>query len=631
MCGIAGFVGSPFDTQRARHVIRAMCQAIQHRGPDDEGYFLDPNVALGIRRLSIIDVADGHQPIGNEDESIWTVFNGEIYNFLSLREELLGRGHRFRTRTDTETIVHLFEEMGPDAVTRIDGMFAFAIWDTRRGALVLARDRMGKKPLHYTLIGEELIFGSELKAVLRHPRISPELSLGALARYLMHDYVPAPGTIFHNVYKLAPGHVLVYEDGHTRLSQYWDLPAPDERAGPSEVEAAAEIRQLLEAATRRRLISDVPLGAFLSGGIDSSAVVAMMAQNSSGRIKTFHIGFDDKSFDESRHARHVAACLGTDHLQGIMTPRDVFDLIARVSDVVDEPMADASILPTYLLSCFTRQHVTVALSGDGGDELFGGYPTYQAHQVARFVDWIPRPLLTLTRRATDRLPVSYANFSFDFKVKKFISGLGHPSEIRHAIWLGTFGLHELPGLLTPEAWSQISVADPFSDTHSHAQRAGGRDWLGRLLYLDAKLYLQDGVLVKVDRASMACSLEVRCPFLDRTIVEYVSRLPSTLKLRGLTTKYLLKRSLRGLLPEDILRRPKKGFGIPLGRWIRTDLRALFQEVLNPARIASQGIFRADVVHRLLTEHLEGHQNNRKHLWNLFVFQMWYRTYVDGRT
>ena len=628
MCGISGFVASALEGNRAESTIRAMCRAIRHRGPDDEGYHLEPGVALGMRRLSVIDLAGGHQPMSNEDGTVWIVFNGEIYNFLALRETLEGR-HRFRTRSDTEVIVHLFEELGAGAVERLEGMFAFAIWDGTRKRLLLARDRMGKKPLHYALLGGEFIFASELKALLQHPRVTRTMSISGLARYLVHDYVPAPGTIFRGISKLPPGHTLVYENGTVRLHRYWDLPAPDGPSGRTEDEDARRLQQLLEDAVRRRLISDVPLGAFLSGGIDSAAVTALMARSAGGRVKTFTIGFSEKSFDEAAHARRVASLLNTDHHEAVITPTAVFDLVGRIGALLDEPLADASFLPTYLLSQFTRQHVTVALSGDGGDELFAGYPTYQAHRIARFAERIPRPLLNGARSLAERLPASYANFSLDFKVKKFTAGLGYPLELRHALWLGSFGPADLSALLTRDAWHEVQQDDVFSEVRGHAAAAGNRDWLHRALYLDAKLYLQDGVLVKVDRASMACSLEVRCPFLDTAVVEYASRLPGSKKLRGLTTKYLLKRSLRDLLPGDILRRPKKGFGIPLGLWIRGELRDVFEETFDPRRIAAQGILRPEAASRLLSEHLSGRHDHRKKLWNLFVLQRWQAEYADS--
>jgi asparagine synthase (glutamine-hydrolysing) len=628
LCGISGFVGSPLERTRAELTIRAMCRVLRHRGPDDEGYHLEPGVALGMRRLSVIDLAGGHQPMSNEDGSISIVFNGEIYNFPQLRAALQGR-HHFRSRSDTEVVLHLFEDLGSEAVDRLEGMFAFAIWDRNRRRLVLARDRMGKKPLHYAVLGRELIFASELKAMLQHPRVNPGLSIPALTRYLVHDYVPAPGTIFPGIRKLPPGHTLVYQDGTVTLHRYWDLPAPGEPSQTSVGEDARRLQQLLEGAVRRRLISDVPLGAFLSGGIDSSAVTALMVRNTAGRVKTFTIGFAEKSFDEAAHARRIAARLGTDHHEAVMTPTTVFNVIDEIGGLLDEPLADASFLPTYLLSRFTRQHVTVALSGDGGDELFAGYPTYQAHRIARLVDGVSPSLLRAAGPLAGRLPVSYANFSLDFKIKKFTAGLGHPLELRHALWLGSFSPAELPTLLTEDAWREVRTDDVFSDVRGHAATAAARDWLHRALYLDAKLYLQDDVLVKVDRASMASSLEVRSPFLDTAVVDFASRLPGSRKLRGLTTKYLLKRSLRDLLPADLLRRPKKGFGIPLGLWIRGELRGFFEDTLDPRRIAVQGIFQPEAVSRLLSEHLTGRRDNRKKLWNLFVFQRWHAAYLES--
>ncbi|HYM68492.1 MAG TPA: asparagine synthase (glutamine-hydrolyzing) [bacterium] len=627
MCGISGFTGSALGPDRADAVIRAMCDAIRHRGPDDDGYYVGAGAVLGARRLSIIDVGGGHQPIGNEDGTVWVAFNGEIYNFLELRADAERRGHRFRTRSDTEVLVHLYEDRGPDLVSLLDGMFAFAIWDGTQRRLVLARDRMGKKPLHYTFAGDGLVFASELKALLRHPLVARTLSAPALARYLAFDYVPAPHTIFQGISKLPPGYVLVYEDGRARLTRYWDLPAPGDD-GVDVPEAAERLAQLLDAATQRRLISDVPLGAFLSGGIDSSAVTALMARHASTPVKTFSIGFEEPSFDESRYAREVAACLGTDHHEEIMAPRVMLDLAARLGELLDEPLADASILPTYLLSRFTRRHVTVALSGDGGDELFAGYPTYQAHQIARRLAWTPRPVVAGARALAARLPVSYGDLSLDFRIRRFLGGVGRPLELRHAAWLGTFAADELPTLLAPDVWQQVRSDDLFSEVRGHVRAAEGRDWLGTLLYLDAKLYLQDGVLVKVDRASMACSLEVRSPFLDTAVVEFASRLPARQKLRGLTTKFLLKRSLRGVLPDRILDRRKKGFGMPVGMWIRGPWRELFRDVLAPDRLARQGLLNPQAVTRLLSEHLEGTHDHRKKLWNLLVLQLWYRSYLE---
>jgi len=628
VCGISGFTGSLPGIGRAEAVIRAMCDAIRHRGPDDDGYYVGEGAVLGARRLSIIDVAGGHQPIGNEDGTVWVAFNGEIYNFLALRDRLERAGHRFRTRSDTEVLVHLYEDRGPDLVSELDGMFAFAIWDSPRRRLVLARDRMGKKPLHYALVGDDLVFSSELKALLRHPAVPRALSLPALARYLAFDYVPAPHTIFTGLAKLPPGHVLVFEDGRARLTQYWDLPAPDDD-GADGAEAADRLAHLLDQATQRRLISDVPLGAFLSGGIDSSAVTALMARHLSTPVKTFSIGFDEPSFDESPYAREVAACLGTDHHEEILAPSVLLGLVERLGEILDEPLADASILPTFLLSQYTRRHVTVALSGDGGDELFAGYPTYQAHQVARRLDWTPRPVLSGARALAARLPVSYGDLSLDFKIRRFLSGLGRPLPMRHTAWMGTFGVDELASLLQPDVWRAIEADDVFAEVRAYATAAGDRGWLGTLLYLDAKLYLQDGVLVKVDRASMACSLEVRSPFLDTAVVEFASRLPARQKLRGLTTKFLLKRSLRGVLPERILNRRKKGFGIPVGLWIRGPWRDLFHDMLAPDRLARQGLLNPDAVTRLLAEHLGGTHDHRKKLWNLFVLQLWHRAYLEA--
>jgi asparagine synthase (glutamine-hydrolysing) len=627
VCGICGIVGpGPID----RDTLAAMAAAIRHRGPDDDGFYVEElggiGVGLGFRRLSIIDLESGNQPIANEDGSIQLVFNGEIYNFRELRRELEGRGHRFATEADTEVIVHLYEDDGPRCVERLNGMFAFALWDAKSQELLLARDRFGKKPLYYADLGETLLFGSELKALLQHPRCPDELDFGAFTRYLALEYVPTPHAIFEGVKKLPGGHVLCWRNGRASIQRYWDMSFNAEAETLTEDEYAEELTRLLHAAVRRRLMSDVPLGAFLSGGIDSSSVVAMMVRDlPASSVKTFSIGFADQSFDESHYARRVAEHFGTDHHEDVFTANTLLDLLPTVTDFLDEPFADASILPTYLLSRFTRDSVTVALGGDGSDELLAGYPTFPAERIARLYR-MPRLLHEdVLAPLADRLPVSTANFSLDFKLKRFLRGARLPTELRHPVWLGSFTPAEQRTILgrTPP--------DPFSEHRLAWESAPSRRPLERLIYLYAKTYLQDDILVKVDRASMACSLEVRAPFLDAELADFLGRVPPRLKLRRLETKHLLKRAMRDVLPPGIAERPKKGFGIPIAEWLKTDLRAAVLDELSPDRLRRQGIFEPTEVQRLVSQHLSGAADHRKPLWTLFVFQLWHRRWLEERS
>jgi asparagine synthase (glutamine-hydrolysing) len=625
MCGICGTAGfEPVD----RDVLRRMADSIRHRGPDDDGYYVDSYgdglaVGLGFRRLSIIDLTTGNQPISNETGSIQLVFNGEVYNFRELRRDLQARGHVFRTNADTEVVVHLYEDHGERCVEHLNGMFAFALWDQSRRELLLARDRFGKKPLYYASVGRTLVFGSELKALLEHPVCPRELDLDSLARYLAFEYVPTPHSIFAGVNKLPAGHVLKWRDGASSITAYWDLRF-EPQAGVSDDEWAEGLREHLRDAVRRRLVSDVPLGAFLSGGIDSSSVVALMTEVApAGSVKTFTVGFGDASFDESAHARRVANHFGTEHYEETFTPEVLLDLLPEVYGVLDEPFADASILPTYLLSRFTREHVTVALGGDGSDELLAGYPTFTADRISRFY---PLPERVNARTAVplaDRFPVSTSNFSFDFKLKRFLRGAALPPAARHTAWLGAFTRSEQAAILAAEP------PDVLGQAEETLAAAATRDPVERLIYLYAKTYLQDDILVKVDRASMARSLEVRAPFLDVVLAEFLSRVPSRLKLRRLGTKYLLKRAMNGILPKGIADRPKKGFGIPVARWLKAELRETLQDELSVSRLRAQGLFDPNEVQRLVSEHLSGRRDHRKALWTLFVFQLWHRNWLEA--
>ena len=628
MCGIAGFVNADPGHPADADLLKRMNDTIIHRGPDDEGYFLSGPAAIGIRRLAIIDLVSGHQPIGNEDGSIQVVFNGELYNYLELRQELQAKGHRFATQSDTEVLVHLYEEEGDDFLRRLNAMAALALWDGRQRRLLLARDRLGKKPLHYALTPQGLVFGSELKALLAHPAVARRLNVGALARYLLHEYVPTPESIFEGIAKLRPGHLGVYQNGRFSERPYWDMAAHGAvaaGAGPpgSEEEAAESLRRTLLDSVRRRLMSDVPLGVFLSGGLDSSSVVACMARAAPGTVRTFSIAFEEKSFDESAHFRRVAAHFGARHEERTLTPDALLDLLPPLARVLDEPFADASILPTYMLSKFTREHVTVALGGEGGDELLAGYPTYQAHRLAGWYERLPRAARAYVIEPLVRLlPVSRRNISFDFKARRFIAGTGLPPEVRNQVWLGSRDDAQARALLRPELRQAIAQLDLYDEARRHFAAAPAADLLGKLLYVDLKMYLQDGILAKVDRAGMACSLEVRAPLLDYRFVELVGAMPSSWKLRGMTTKYIFKKAMEPWLPPGIARRPKKGFGIPVADWLRGRLRPMLLDLLAEPRLRAQGMLDPQAVRVLVDEHLAGRADHRKPLWTLLMLQLW---------
>ncbi len=622
MCGIIGFINH--DTQRPadQHIARAMNEAIVHRGPDDEGFYFNQHVALAMRRLSIIDVAGGHQPICNEDQSIWVVFNGEIYNFPELRQRLIQQGHTLRTNSDTETIVHLYEEYGDELVQHLNGMFGFALWDIRKQRLLVARDRMGEKPLYFTQNNEAFVFASELKALLQHPSVERRLNLRALRKYLQYEFVPSPHTMFEGVWKLPPAHRLIFERGAWRQERYWQLRYDDQRSSMSEADAVAELRDRLRAAVKLRLISDVPLGVLLSGGIDSSSMAALAAESAEGRVKTFSIAFEEKSFDESAYARMVAERLGTEHYEKRFTERDMLDLVPEIPRLLDEPLGDASLIPTFLVSRFTREHVTVALGGDGGDELLAGYPTYAAHRVAGYYNALPRFIRKrLIEPAVARLPVSTDNLSFDFKAKRFVQGASLPLGMRHTVWMGSYDAALQRQLFKPDVIAAAPDEMVYDEVRPYDKITNGNS-IEAMMTLDATHYLSECVLFKVDRASMAASLETRAPFLDHTLVEFVTRLPLRMKLRRLTGKYILKEAMRGRLPDAVIDRPKKGFGMPVAQWIKGDLRSLVRDTFTRERIHQRGLFNPDFVQTMLDEHEQGQADHRKLIWTLLMFELW---------
>ncbi len=621
MCGIAGFVnadGRPAD----RAILERMTATLAHRGPDGDGYFLDGAAALGHRRLAIIDLAGGAQPMANEDGTIWVSYNGELYNEPELRRGLVAHGHVFRTDSDTEALVHLYEEHGPGFVSQLNGMFALALWDGPRQRLVLARDRMGQKPLYYAdLSGGGIVFGSEPKALLVHPDVPRRLDPANLARYLFYEYVPAPGSIWHSLRKLTPGSVLVWDRGAVAQRPFWTAPAV-EPSRESLPEAAERFWTAFRAAVARHRRADVPLGVFLSGGVDSSSVAAALVETEpAAGVHTFSIGFDDPSFDESVYFRAVARHLGTEHHERTFSSATVLDLLPQVAGWLDEPFGDASVLPTHLLSRFARESVTVVLGGDGADETLAGYPTFPAEFASRWYQRLPRPTRRVLAAVAARLPVDHRNFSFDFKLKQFLRGAAEPPALAHQRWLGSFSGGEIARLLVDFDVIGLDVEQELLGQTFGAR--GTNDALSRALGQYQTMYLPEDILFKVDRASMACGLEVRAPFLDAALVEMVAKLPSVYKCERGQTKRLLKRAAAGRLPAAVLRRSKKGFGIPVARWLRGPLSGLLGELLGPDRLRKQGLFRPEVVALLVEEHRAGVRDHRKPLWTLLMFQLWH--------
>jgi asparagine synthase (glutamine-hydrolysing) len=625
MCGIAGFVESstatfPFGPDAGRALVHRMCDVIRHRGPDDEGVWVDEGVALGMRRLSIIDLSTGHQPIHNEDRSVWIVFNGEIYNYRELRRELESAGHRFYTATDTEVIVHAYEQWGRDAIARLRGMFGLAIWNTRTRALLVARDRIGIKPMHYATVNGRLYFGSELKSLLQAPDLPRDLDPDALDHYLSFLYTPRDGSIFKSVRKLAPGHLLTWQDGRIAIEPFWELPA-DETFTGSEEDAVSGLRAVLTDAVRSHLISDVPLGAFLSGGIDSSLVVGLMSEVSGGRVKTFSIGFDEPEFDELEPARRVAEHFGTEHHEFVVKP-DGVGILDRLIAHFDEPFADSSAIPTWYVSEMARRHVTVVLSGDGGDELFGGYDRYLPHpRVVAFDRYSPRALRRVAEIAAARLP-------HGVRGKNFLRHVGRDEQGRYLDAIRFFGADEKPALLTADLRRAIAGPDPETRLASHFERFAHLPWPSQMMRFDAGTYLPEDVLTKVDRMSMAHSIESRVPLLDNDVIAFASALPSSLKIKNGRRKHVLKEVAATLLPADILNRRKQGFGVPLGTWFRGNLRELFADTLLSSASLQRGYFQPGFVRQIVGEHLTGKRDHTLRLWQLVVFEKWHELYVD---
>ncbi len=619
MCGIAGLLALDGSVPASRDVVQAMCDVIVHRGPDDQGFHVDGPLAMGMRRLSIIDLSGGHQPISNEDGSITVVLNGEIYNYRELRSELEARGHRFSTHSDTEVIVHLYEEHGLACASRLRGMFAFALWDARTRRLAVVRDRLGIKPLHYAVVGGRLLFASELKSLLA-AGLDTAIDPQALHDYLSLTYVPAPATIFRDARKLMPGTMLVAEGGRVRFERWWQLAYAPDPSIRSEDEAVEIVRDLVDDAVRSHLVADVPLGVFLSGGVDSAAIVASMRRFHTGRLETFSIGFEEKTFSELDGARAVAKHFGTDHHELVVTP-DAAGLVPELVDSFDEPYADSSAIPVLCVSRLARSRVKVALSGEGGDEVFAGYKTYTATRLSGlYRKLVPRPVRDLVPRIVSLLPVSHGRVSFDYMAKRFAAGASSPPLDAHFSWKAIFD-EDRKRWLYRDAPTEI-----LPTVRLYGEAAAGipeNDLLARLLAVDTHLGLEGDMLVKADRMTMATSLEGRVPLLDHPLVERVASIPSRFKMRGLTTKVLLRRAVADRLPQQTAGGPKKGFNVPIPSWLVGPLRERLHDTLSPSRVAATGVFRPEAVSELIRAHEARERDCSRDLWTLLMFQTWH--------
>ncbi len=627
MCGICGKVY--FDERREVEVqpLRRMAAVLAHRGPDGEGVWTDRNVGLAHRRLAIIDLRpEAGQPMCNEDGTVWITFNGEIYNFQELRSDLGSRGHLFRTHSDTEAIIHAYEEYGRDCLERLRGMFAFAIWDTRSKVLFLARDRVGKKPLFYYIDDEKFIFASELKGILADPSVPIETDLRMIDHYLAFGYVPAPLAAFRSVQKLPAAHWLELHNGRTRIGRYWKLRfAPKRKI--SKADAIAELKWRIAEAVRVRLVSDVPLGVFLSGGIDSSAVVAYMTEASARPVRTFSVGFEEKKYDERVFARMVADRYGTDHTE-LIVKAPVVDILPRLVWHYDEPFGDSSAVPSYAIAELTRQYVTVVLNGDGGDESFGGYDRYVVNRRAHRGDVIPLSVRRMVWALIRRLPKTWKMRQPWTKMSSVAEAMAFPAEQRYAKWVGHCSRTAREELYADAFREAIADSDPMLPFITVFEQSNAVDWTDATLDADVSLYLADDLLVKMDRATMAHSLEARSPFLDHVLMEFVASLPATMKLSGSRKKIILKEALRETLPDIILDRPKMGFGAPISNWFQNELREMANDLLLSRCAVQRGYFRRATIETLLAEHCKGVEDHSTILWDLLVLELWHRAFID---
>ena len=624
MCGIAGVIYSDHQHPVDGDLIDRMCAVIHHRGPDEWGMWCEGPVGIGMKRLRIIDLAGGSQPMAAAGGKIRIVFNGEIYNYRELREDLEKRGYRFVTNSDTESILHLYEEYGEECVQHLRGMFAFAIWDARRRTLFMARDRFGKKPLHYLHDGQKLVFGSEIKSLLQHPDVKPEVYRPAIVNYLAYGYVPDPDTMFLGISKLPPGHTLTWKDGHIVVKQYWDLRFQPDDPPKDDEYYLNEVDRLLHEAVKIRLVSDVPLGAFLSGGIDSSLVVAMMARQMREPVKTFSIGFEEEKYNELPYARMVAAKYGTDHHEEIVRP-DAEEVLSDLITVFDEPFADSSAIPTYYVSRMARRHVTVALSGDGGDEIFAGYGRYLDSTLADRLEHVPLALRrTVLGGAARLLPEG-------FKGTKTLRYLAADRDARYLAKMTKELSCRYQAVFSQDLMAEAGGGNPAAALEGCFLKVKGLDAVTRRQYADVKGYLPGDILTKVDRTSMLVSLEARSPLLDHRLAEFAATIPTELKVRGRSLKNVLKTLARRYLPEELIDRPKMGFEVPVAKWINSEWREMSHDLVLGERALQRGNFNPRYLNWIMEEHRSGRRNHNGAIWALMVLEMWYWSFIEGRT
>jgi asparagine synthase (glutamine-hydrolysing) len=627
---VCGIVGIANNTSLAveRETLAAMNRAILHRGPDEQGEYLNGRVGLAMSRLSIIDLAGGKQPIHNADKTKWIVFNGEIYNYQELRADLEKKGEQFYTKSDTEVVLRLYELHGVDCLQYLRGMFAIAIWDEREQELFLARDRVGKKPLLYSHQPKgDLMFGSEFQALLKHPSISREVDYEAIDSYLTFLCVPAPQTAFKSIRKLEPGHWLKWKAGEIKLQRYW-LPDFSRKISISEEEAIVETTRLVRESTRLRMISEVPLGAFLSGGVDSSMVVALMAQESSTPVKTFSIGFEEQDFSELKYAKKVAEHVGAEYHEFIVRP-DAIDVLPILVEHYGEPYADSSALPTYYVSRETRKYVTVALNGDGGDESFAGYERYMAMQVAELYRKLPGPLRRhLIETPINLLPSSESKKTLIRDVQRFLISAGMDRADRYFHWMSTFKVQAKRGLYTRDFAERTAANRPLRFLDQWYQKANGSGILDATLLTDQMTYLPNDLLVKVDIASMANSLEARSPFLDHKVIDFAASLPENLKMPRFKTKSLLKKAASRLVPPEVIYRRKMGFGVPIGKWFRGEMKGFVEELLLSERFSKRNIFEPQRVQRIIDRHMSGQEDGAFPIWTMLMLELWFQRYID---
>ncbi len=627
MCGIAGFVNANGDAAN-RVLLEAMNGAIAHRGPDDDGFYLKENVGLAMRRLAIIDLASGQQPIYNRDRTKAIVFNGEIYNYQELRENLDRLGHKFYTKSDTEVVIHLFDEYGVDCLQHLRGMFALAIWDERDKSLFLARDRVGKKPILYShQTNGDLIFGSEFQAVLKHPSVNREVDREAIDDYLSYLCVPAPKTAFKQIRKLEPGHWLRWKDGRIDTKRYWQ-PDFSKKIKISEEEAIVETTRILRESTRLRMISEVPLGAFLSGGVDSSVVVALMAQESAKPVKTFSIGFEEQDFSELKYAKRVAEHVGAEYHEFIVRP-NALDVIPTLVEHYGEPYADSSAIPTYYVAKETRKHVTVALNGDGGDESFAGYERYTAMRIAEAYARVPPALRKVFVEApVGLLPTSELKRSRFRDAKRFLRAANLPRTERYFRWVSTFNRDSKRELYTADFAASVAGNEPVSLLDKWFTQANGTGTLDATLLTDQMTYLPNDLLVKVDIATMANSLEARSPFLDHKLIEFAASLPEGMKMRGAETKSLLKKVAARLVPKEVIYRRKMGFGVPIAQWFRGEMKDFVRGILLSEKSLKRGIVKPEILEKYVNEHTGGERDHSFQLWTLLMLELWFQRFID---